>query len=90
MHFTRPSLKLGGVEVHAILLIAICRSRPTASCCASAAWLSAWRALQRSRPRQIAKDYVVGNRNSFHWNVVIWKNKVRIDKPAVAENDGPV
>jgi len=33
---------------------------------------------------------VVGNRNSFHWNVLIWKNKVRIDKPAVAENDGPV
>ena len=38
----------------------------------------------------VAKAYVKGNRDSFYQDVVIWKHKVRIDKPVLAETDGPV
>ena len=39
---------------------------------------------------EVAKAYVKGNRDSFYQDVVICKHKVRIDKPVLAETDGPV
>ncbi|MOA69956.1 3-ketosteroid-9-alpha-monooxygenase oxygenase subunit [compost metagenome] len=30
------------------------------------------------------------NRNSFYQDVDIWKHKIRIDNPLLAEGDGPV
>ncbi|MNG29583.1 3-ketosteroid-9-alpha-monooxygenase oxygenase subunit [compost metagenome] len=38
----------------------------------------------------MAKAYVQGNRTSFYQDVDIWKHKIRIDNPVLAENDGPV
>jgi 3-ketosteroid 9alpha-monooxygenase subunit A len=40
--------------------------------------------------QEVARAYVEGNRDSFYQDVVIWKHKIRIDKPVLAETDGPV
>ncbi|MCP9758880.1 aromatic ring-hydroxylating dioxygenase subunit alpha [Aquitalea sp. S1-19] len=39
---------------------------------------------------ELARNYVQQNRNSFYQDVDIWKNKIRVNNPVLAEGDGPV
>ncbi|MNR03414.1 3-ketosteroid-9-alpha-monooxygenase oxygenase subunit [compost metagenome] len=38
----------------------------------------------------LAQDYVMRNRESFYQDVDIWKSKIRVNNPVLAEGDGPV
>ena len=89
-HFTRISSNFGGVEVHAILLNSHVPVTPNSFDLRFGCMVKRVVGLSDEQTRQIALDYVAGNRNSFYQDVVIWKNKVRIDKPVLAETDGPV
>jgi len=40
--------------------------------------------------KELALQYVQNNRTSFYQDVDIWKHKIRIDNPVLAEGDGPV
>ncbi|MNN17805.1 3-ketosteroid-9-alpha-monooxygenase oxygenase subunit [compost metagenome] len=40
--------------------------------------------------REMAKDYVMRNRESFYQDVDIWAHKIRVNNPVLAEGDGPV
>ncbi|NDV13793.1 Rieske 2Fe-2S domain-containing protein [Crenobacter caeni] len=39
---------------------------------------------------EAARGYVMQNRESFYQDVAIWKNKIRVNNPVLAEGDGPV
>lgn len=40
--------------------------------------------------KDLALEYMQNNRTSFYQDVDIWKNKRRVDKPVLAEGDGPI
>lgn len=40
--------------------------------------------------KELALQYVQNNRTSFYQDVDIWKHKIRIYNPVLAEGDGPV
>ncbi|MCU1717548.1 aromatic ring-hydroxylating dioxygenase subunit alpha [Pseudomonas sp. 5P_3.1_Bac2] len=89
-HFTRINSNFGGVEVHAILLNSHVPVTPNSFDLRFGCMVKRVAGMSDEQTRQIALDYVVGNRNSFYQDVIIWKNKIRIDKPVLAETDGPV
>jgi len=89
-HFTRLSSNFGGVQVHAILLNSHVPISPNSFVLRFGCMVKRVEGMTEEQTREIAKQYVAGNRNSFYQDVVIWKNKIRIDKPVLAENDGPV
>lgn len=89
-HFTRISSNFGGTEIHAILLNSHVPVTPNSFVLRFGCMVKRVPGFTEEQNRQIAKDYVTGNRNSFYQDVDIWKNKVRIDKPVLAETDGPV
>lgn len=89
-HFTRITSNFGGVVVHAILLNSHVPVTPNSFDLRFGCMVKRVAGMTDEQTRQIALDYVMGNRNSFYQDVVIWKHKIRIDKPVLAETDGPV
>lgn len=77
------------MEVHAILLNSHVPVTPNSFVLRFGCMVKRVKGFTEEQNRQVAKDYVLGNRNSFYQDVVIWKNKIRIDNPVLAESDGP-
>ncbi|SDS07722.1 Rieske 2Fe-2S domain-containing protein [Pseudomonas oryzae] len=89
-HFTRMRALFEGLEVHSILLNCHVPIGPNSfelrfGCLVKK--IPGWSAEQNDA---LAKEYVQQNRTSFYQDVDIWKHKVRVNNPVLAEGDGPV
>jgi len=89
-HFTELSSMFGEVRVHAILLNSHVPVTADSFVLRFGCMVKRVPGLSDEQNGEIAKAYVTSNRESFYQDVEIWKHKVRIDKPVLAENDGPV
>lgn len=89
-HFTHLSSMFGEARVHAILLNSHVPVTPDSFELRFGCMVKRVPGWTEEQNQELAKAYVMGNRDSFYQDVVIWKHKVRIDKPVLAENDGPV
>ncbi|NQD78069.1 3-ketosteroid-9-alpha-hydroxylase, partial [Pseudomonas sp. CrR7] len=84
------SSMFGDVRVHAILLNSHVPVGPDSFVLRFGCMVKRVPGWTEEQNSEIAKAYVMGNRASFYQDVDIWKHKARIDKPVLAENDGPV
>ncbi|MEW6464004.1 Rieske 2Fe-2S domain-containing protein [Ectopseudomonas khazarica] len=89
-HFTRISSDFGGQQIHAVLLNSHVPITPNSFLLRFGCMVKRVPGYTEEQNREVALGYVNGNRDSFYQDVAIWKNKVRIDKPVLAETDGPV
>jgi len=89
-HFTQISSMFGDVRIHAILLNSHVPVTPNSFDLRFGCMVKRVPGWTEEQNQDVAKAYVQGNRDSFYQDVVIWKHKIRIDKPILAETDGPV
>ena len=89
-HFTRMRAVFEGMEIHSILLnchVPIDANSFELRFGCMVKKIPGWSEEQN---RALAQDYVLRNRDAFYQDVVIWQHKIRVDKPVLAEGDGPV
>lgn len=80
----------GDVRIHAILLNSHVPVTPNSFDLRFGCMVKRVPGWTEEQNQEVARAYVQGNRDSFYQDVVIWKHKIRIDKPVLAETDGPV
>lgn len=89
-HFTRMRAVFEGMEIHSILLnchVPIDANSFELRFGCMVKKIPGW---SEEQSRALAQDYVLRNRDAFYQDVVIWQHKIRVDKPVLAEGDGPV
>lgn len=89
-HFTRMRAQFEGLEVHSILLNCHVPITPNSFELRFGCLVKKIPGWSEEQNEALAKEYVQQNRNSFYQDVDIWKHKVRINNPVLAEGDGPV
>ncbi|MCY1391774.1 3-ketosteroid-9-alpha-monooxygenase oxygenase subunit [compost metagenome] len=89
-HLTRMRAVFDGLEIHSILLnchVPIDAESFELRFGCMVKKVPGWTAEQNLA---LAQDYVMRNRESFYQDVDIWKSKIRVNNPVLAEGDGPV
>lgn len=89
-HLTHLSSMFGDVRIHAILLNSHVPVGPNSFELRFGCMVQRVPGWTEEQNQEVAKAYVMSNRASFYQDVDIWKHKIRIDKPVLAETDGPV
>ncbi|MNP28655.1 3-ketosteroid-9-alpha-monooxygenase oxygenase subunit [compost metagenome] len=89
-HFTRMRAMFDGLVVHSILLNCHVPIGPNSFELRFGVLVKKIPGWTDEQNRELALQYVQNNRNSFYQDVDIWKHKIRIDNPLLAEGDGPV
>ena len=89
-HFTRMRAEFDGMTVESILLNCHVPITPNSFELRFGVLVKKIPGWTEEQNRELALQYVEQNRTSFYQDVDIWKTKVRIDNPLLAEGDGPV
>lgn len=89
-HFTRMRAEFDGMTVESILLNCHVPITPDSFELRFGVLVKKIPGWSEEQNRELALQYVQQNRVSFYQDVDIWKTKVRIDNPLLAEGDGPV
>lgn len=89
-HFTRMSAEFDGKKVETILLNSHVPTSPNSFELRFGVLVKKDPSMTDEQNSELAKTYVQANRESFYQDVDIWKHKIRIDNPVLAEGDGPI
>lgn len=89
-HFTRMKANFEGLLVESILLNCHVPIGPESFELRFGVLVKKVPGWSEEQNKELALQYVQNNRTSFYQDVDIWKHKIRIDNPVLAEGDGPV
>lgn len=89
-HFTRMKAEFEGLTVESILLNCHVPITPNSFELRFGVLVKKIPGWSEKQNQELAEEYVQNNRTSFYQDVDIWKTKIRVDNPVLAEGDGPI
>jgi len=89
-HFTRMKAEYEGLTVETILLNCHVPITPNSFELRFGVLVKKIPGWTEQQNKELAEEYVKNNRTSFYQDVDIWKRKIRVDNPVLAEGDGPI